>query len=99
MAESLCKAAEEARLLCSASGASANLGSRTLEASATVESFISLEPSSFGGNQFPGEVQLSITGSLSVDGEPLLSALHAHSGSDMNLETARAKALDACVSG
>ncbi len=100
-ATTLCSAATQAGLACAAAGPVAKLGEHKLELSATVSSYITMAPSSFGrgeeAQQFPGEIQLGVELALAVDGAPLLTVEQAHSASDGDLAVARATVLDELV--
>ena len=97
-AQTICAAAHQAGQPCAASGSTATMAKHTLELGATVNSFLTLDPRTIGygddAEKIPGEVQLSVTLSLSVDGATLLTEEQSHAASDADLPLARAKALD-----
>ncbi len=97
-ASSICAAATQAGMTCTADGGKAELGWKLLEVSATDTMMTSFEPTSIGGGEdaqrFPGEVQLATTVGLSVDGQALFAVEQNHVASDLDLGVARGKVID-----
>lgn len=97
-ASAICAAATQAGMTCTADGAKAELGWKLLEVTVADRQIMSFDPSSMGRGEgaqhFPGEVQLSATIGLLVDGAPLMAMEQSHDASDMDLNVARDRVLD-----
>jgi hypothetical protein len=97
-ASAICAAATQAGMTCAATGARAELGWKALDVTVSDRQVMSFEPTSMGhgegAQRFPGEVQLSATIGIAVDGTALLSVPQSHAASDMDLVVARDRVLE-----
>ena len=103
VANMLCRTAAQAKLPCMAEGAIITLGPNTLEATAKVTHFQTLPGRTIGmgstAQQIPGEAQLELTIGLRVHDKaaPGLNVNVTEAASDVDLNQARAAALEAAV--
>ncbi len=94
-AELLCEAASNAGIACEASGTGAQVGDHRVETRVSITGFVFLPGQTLGigsaKQQLPGEVQISATLELSVDGAVLATLPATHAASDSDPMVARAK--------
>jgi len=94
-----CTAAAQAALPCTAAGAEATLDAGAVSLSAEIETFLALPGKTIGmgsaAQELPGEVQVAARITAATPTGPLLTMLVEASGSDPDLETARAAAIEA----
>lgn len=94
-----CTAAEQGAIPCTATGGTATLGDTAVRIDATVETFLALPPKQIGmgsaAQAVPGEVQVASRVTAHLGETPLLTVLVEASGSDADMEAARAKAIEA----